>query len=308
MGGPMTRRLAPQHSSSSSSSPQEQPQPLLRYAQQQQWPNQLPADDDLDDGDDATGDELLDDPDDDLDEDGGSLDGDPPADDGAADPAPSDVVHEALKAERRKTNQLERELRSMRRQLAQLSKINPEEYERLKEADRQKSELEREIANRERQLQANADRKVRTVAKERDEALRQVDEMRKDRLLERLFIDADGRPGGDNRGSFFDIFKQQVGREFRLVKASNGADLLEPVDTKGNLLIGDDGTLTAAAHVENLRSHPVLSFLFQQRGGIGPATTIAEFDGNGQISNLQDMSPSELYRATYALKPAGPRR
>ena len=306
----MTRRFSQQHSSSSTSSPQEQPQPqpLLLYTQQQQWPNQLPADDDLDDGDDSAADDLLDDPDDDLDDATGALDGDPAADDSAEDPAPTDPVHEALKAERRKTNQLERELRSMRRQLSQLSKINPEEYERLKEADRQKSELEREIAHRERQLQANADRKVRTVAKERDEALRQVDEMRKDRLLERLFIDADGRPGGDNRGSFFEIFKQQVGREFRLVKGGNGRDLLEPCDGKGNLLIGDDGTLTAAAHVENLRSHPVLSFLFQQRGGIGPAATMAEFDGNGQITNLQDMSPSELYRASYAPKPAGARR
>lgn len=38
-------------------------------------------------------------------------------------PEPSD----ALKAERRKTNQLERELRTIKRQLAQFSKINPDE-------------------------------------------------------------------------------------------------------------------------------------------------------------------------------------
>ena len=34
---------------------------------------------------------------------------------------------------------------------------------------------------------------------------------------------------------------------------------------------------------------------------------IAEFDGNGQATNLQAMSASELYLAIYALKPAGPR-
>jgi hypothetical protein len=34
---------------------------------------------------------------------------------------------------------------------------------------------------------------------------------------------------------------------------------------------------------------------------------IAEFDGNGQATNLQAMSASELYLASYARKPAGPR-
>ncbi|MGL6133327.1 MAG: hypothetical protein ACRC1L_03965 [Prochlorococcaceae cyanobacterium] len=285
-------------------------QPLVSYSQQQQWPNQPPAADDGDDNDpDAAAglDDDLDGEDDDLGADPDDLDADDPADEPADEPPHSDGINEALKAERRRTNQLERELRTMRRQLAQFSKINPDEYERLQETERQKVQLEREIASRERQLQANADRKVRTVAKERDDALRQVEELRKDRLLERLFIDAEGRPGGDNRGSFFDIFKQQVGGEFRLVKEGNGRDRLEPTDSKGNVLLGDGGTLSASEHVESLRTHPVLSFLFAQRGGLGPATTIAEFDGNGQISNLQDMSPSELYRASFATKPAGSR-
>ncbi len=280
-------------------------QPLVCFDQPQHWPNQPPAaeEDDTDllaadldplDGDSITDDEDSDD--EELEEDAGS-----------ADP-PSDGVSEALRAERRKTNQLERELRTLKRQLGQFSKINPEEYERLKEADRQKEQLEHQIAHRERQLQADADRKVRTVAKQRDKALEQINELRKERLLERLFIDAEGRPGGDNRGSFFDIFKQQVGGEFRLAQDSNGRDQLEPIDSKGNVLLGDDGAIGANEHVESLRTHPVLSFLFQQRGSIGPAATIAEFDGNGNINNLQTMSPSELYLATFAKKPVGARR
>jgi hypothetical protein len=36
--------------------------------------------------------------------------------------------------------------------------------------------------------------------------------------------------------------------------------------------------------------------------------TIAEFGGNGNINNLQTMSPSELYLATFAKKPVGARR
>jgi hypothetical protein len=278
------------------------------FDQQQQWPNQGAA---LEADDDGDGDDLDDDgADDDVIEDDGADEDSTfeAAADTAAAADEEDPRAAALKAERRRTNQLERELRTIKRQLAQFSKINPEEYERLKEADRQKEQLEREIAHRERQLQADADRKVRTVAKQRDKALEQISELRKERLLERLFIDAEGRPGGDNRGSFFDIFKQQVGREFRLVQEANGRDRLEPIDSKGNVLLGDDGAISATEHVESLRTHPVLSFLFQQRGGLGPASTIAEFDGNGNISNLQDMSPSELYLATFAKKPAGARR
>jgi DNA repair exonuclease SbcCD ATPase subunit len=222
----------------------------------------------------------------------------------ASRPEPND----ALKAERRKTNQLERELRTIKRQLAQFSKINPDEYERLQEAERQKEQLEHEIASRELQLEAAAARKVKAAAKERDEALQDVQNLRKDRLLERLFIDAEGRPGGDNRGSFFEIFKQQVGSEFRPTKDGNGRDVLEPIDSKGNALLSDNGNLQAAEHVESLRTHPVLGLLFQQRGGIGPTTVIAEFDGNGQATNLQNLSASELYLASYAKKPAGARR
>ena len=70
---------------------------------------------------------------------------------------------------------------------------------------------------------------------------------------------------------------------------------------------GDHGNLDAASHVETLRTHPVLGFLFNQRGGLGPATVISEFDGNGQANNLQAMSASELYLASYARKPAPPR-
>ena len=52
---------------------------------------------------------------------------------------------------------------------------------------------------------------------------------------------------------------------------SNGRDVLEPIDSKGNVLLGDHGNLDAASHVETLRTHPVLGVLFNQRGGLGPA-------------------------------------
>ena len=39
-----------------------------------------------------------------------------------------------LRAERRKTNQLEKEIRTLRQQLNRFSEINPEEYARLQEA------------------------------------------------------------------------------------------------------------------------------------------------------------------------------
>ncbi|MFO8046138.1 MAG: hypothetical protein R6U30_09725, partial [Halomonas sp.] len=91
--------------------------PLVSYGQQQQWPNQGP-DDDSDDNDSAGAgpaggaDDDLDDEDDELGADPDDLDADDPADERADEPPPSDGISEALKAERRRTNQLERELRT----------------------------------------------------------------------------------------------------------------------------------------------------------------------------------------------------
>ena len=56
----------------------------------------------------------------------------PPADTGTDDSRSSDP----LKAERRKNNHLEKEIRTLRQQLNRFSEINPEEYSRLQEAER----------------------------------------------------------------------------------------------------------------------------------------------------------------------------
>jgi hypothetical protein len=307
----MTKRFLAQLAGDQQSQPMlttTQHQHLLTYRQQQQWPNQGAGDPDGDDDEELEDSDAAAEPDQENEEED---DADFEAEQREAETREAEVrgqMTEALKAERRKTNQLERDLRTLKRQLSQFSKINPDEYERLQEAERKKEELEREIATRERQLELAAARKVKQMAKERDEALRQVDDLRKDRLLERLFIDAEGRPGGDNRGSFFEIFRHQVGGEFRLTRDQHGRDMLEPIDSSGSAILGDGGSLSAAEHVENLRTHPVLSFLFSQRGGIGPTTVMAEFDGNGQPTNLQQLSASELYLASYARKPAGSRR
>jgi hypothetical protein len=110
--------------------------------------------------------------------------------------------------------------------------------------------------------------------------------MRKDRLLERLFIDAEGRAGGDNRGSFFDIFKQQVGGESSsLEKDGNGTRPAgEPIDSKGNpLLIGNDGTGERQRACREVCA-PIRCSAFSSSSAVASArpTTIAEFDGNGQ--------------------------
>ena len=121
---------------------------------------------------------------------------------------------EALKAERRRTNHLEKELRGVRQQLTRFSEINPEEYSRLQEAERQKQLLEQQVELRERQMEEASAKKVATVAAERDGAQALVLALRKERLLERAFSEAEGRTGGDGRGTFFDVFTGQLGEAF----------------------------------------------------------------------------------------------
>jgi hypothetical protein len=252
---------------------------------------------------------------------GDNLPGDPPA--AAQPPAaatpPSDTgtddsrSADPLKAERRKNNQLEKEIRTLRQQLNRFSEINPEEYSRLQEAERQKQVLEERMELRERQMEEASAQKVAAVASERDEAKQQVLQLRKDRLLERAFSQAEGRNGGDARGTFFDIFKGQLGTCFRLATGGDGKDVLEPLDGQGKPLLGDDGRpMTTTEFLDQMRVHPVYGFLFQQRGPAGMQAagglTVSGIGSNGEPINPQAMSASELYRASFAVNGRGARR
>jgi len=214
------------------------------------------------------------------------------------------LVPDALKAERRRSTQLEKEIRSLKQQLNRFSEINPEEYTRLQEAEKQKQKLEQQLELRERQMEEASARKVAAIAAERDAAAERVLQLRKERLLERAFSEAEGRTGGDGRGTFFDVFKGQLWESFRLVPSKDGGDSLEPLDAQGQPLLGDDGRpLTASEFLEDLRVHPVYGFLFQQRGAMGGPAAVNYGTGtvgaNGELINPQAMSAAELYRAGF---------
>ena len=63
-----------------------------------------------------------------------------------------------------------------------MDRDRPDDYERLQEAERQKEQLKREIASCKLQLEAAAARKVEAAAKERDETLQDLQNLRKERL------------------------------------------------------------------------------------------------------------------------------
>jgi len=218
-----------------------------------------------------------------------------------------------LRAERRRSNQLEKEIRTLKQQLNRFSEINPEEYARLQEAERQKQVLEQQLELRERQMEEASAQKVAAVAAERDEAKQQILQLRKERLLERAFSEAEGRTGGDARGTFFDIFKGQLGTCFRLSTGGDGKDVLEPLDSQGKPLLGDDGRpMTTTEFLDQMRVHPVYGFLFQQRGPAGMQAagglTVSGIGSNGEPINPQAMTASELYRASFAVNSRGARR
>ena len=215
-----------------------------------------------------------------------------------------DGLTEALKSERRRSNQLEKDLRGLKQQLNRFSEINPEEYSRLQEAERQKQLLEQQIELRERQMEEAASKKVLAAITERDGAQALVLALRKERLLERAFSEAEGRTGGDSRGTFFDVFKGQLDASFRLCtsKDANTPDCLEPLDGSGQPLLGEDGRpMSVNDFLDQLRIHPVYGFLFQQRGAISsfgtPALAANPF---GEVINPQSMTAAELYRASFA--------
>jgi hypothetical protein len=232
---------------------------------------------------------------------GGDNDDPPAAPTSSADP---------LRAERRRSNQLEKELRKARAQLSRFSEINPDEYARLQDAERKREEFERQVGERERQLNEANLRRVRSVEKERDEARSQVQNLRKERLMERLFSEAEGRVGGDERGTFFDTFVTLCGGHFQLGEV-DGRERLLPVDGKGQPLTADGVALSDGDYMEELRRHPVYSFLFQQRSGLYSAAVPETGHEHGGAVNLQTLSTAELYlEAVKGTTPraAAPRR
>jgi hypothetical protein len=293
--------------------------PWRTYGQHQQHPNQGPAgstappatdpdpldgdDDEGGSGDPAGGGDTSDSTASQSTGSGGDTD-DPSA--GTAPPAGADP----LRAERRRSNQLEKELRKARAQLSRFSEINPDEYARLQDAERKREEFEREVGERERQLNEANLRRVRSVEKERDEARCQVQNLRKERLMERLFSEAEGRVGGDERGTFFDTFVTLCGGHFQLGDVE-GRERLLPVDGKGQPLTADGVALSDGDYMEELRRHPVYSFLFQQRSGLYSAAVPETGHEHGGAVNLQTLSTAELYlEAVKGTTPraAAPRR
>ena len=225
-------------------------------------------------------------------------------------PAASTSTADPLRAERRRSNQLEKELRKARAQLSRFSEINPDEYARLQDAERKREEFERQVGERERQLNEANLRRVRSVEKERDEARSQVQNLRKERLMERLFSEAEGRVGGDERGTFFDTFVTLCGGHFQLAEV-DGRERLLPVDGKGQPLTADGMALSDGDYMEELRRHPVYSFLFQQRSGLYSAAVPETGHEHGGAVNLQTLSTAELYlEAVKGTTPraAAPRR
>jgi hypothetical protein len=289
--------------------------PWRSYSQHQQQPNQgsagsvqPAADPDLlnSDGaadaglDAADGDDTLDLS---LPQDSSPSDNDDP-------PAAAPSSADPLRAERRRSNQLEKELRKARAQLSRFSEINPDEYARLQDAERKREEFERQVGERERQLNEANLRRVRSVEKERDEARSQVQNLRKERLMERLFSEAEGRVGGDERGTFFDTFVTLCGGHFQLGEV-DGRERLLPVDGKGQPLTADGVALSDGDYMEELRRHPVYSFLFQQRSGLYSAAVPETGHEHGGAVNLQTLSTAELYlEAVKGTTPraAAPRR
>jgi hypothetical protein len=293
--------------------------PWQVYRQHQQQPNQGPAGsstapatdpDPLDLDEDDLGSADLGGSDDNLDLAAPLEPGTGDSNDNDAPQATTTSSADPLRAERRRSNQLEKELRKARAQLSRFSEINPDEYARLQDAERKREEFERQVGERERQLNEANLRRVRSVEKERDEARSQVQNLRKERLMERLFSEAEGRVGGDERGTFFDTFVTLCGGHFQLGEV-DGRERLLPVDGKGQPLTADGVALSDGDYMEELRRHPVYSFLFQQRSGLYSAAVPESGHEHGGAVNLQTLTTAELYlEAVKGTTPraAAPRR
>ena len=77
----------------------------------------------------------------------------------------------------------------------------------------------------------------------------------------------------------------------------DGRERLLPVDGKGQPLTADGVALCDGDYMEELRRHPVFSFLFRQRSGLYAGTVAEAGHDHSPPPNLQKLSTAALMNA-----------
>lgn len=219
------------------------------------------------------------------------------------DPSLGEAGQKALKEERSRRKQQDKELAQLRAQLDSVKDLNPEAY---RAAQEKAAELERRLAEREQltaaerqRLEAKGQQAVAAAKKEaNDERTKRID-LQTRTLARGVFSAAEGRDGADASGlTFFDAWFEFQGRRHLRVDEPTGR--LFVVDADGDRVKTAEGAdMDPIAWMnEQADASPVVGTFFKPKGGVGSGG----LSGARGVRGVQGMSPEQVKKLSPSQK------
>ena len=210
-----------------------------------------------------------------------------------------DNLLRALRAERESRKTYEKELAEQKRALEKFKEINPEEYRRLQEeaaiAERERQAAEERTALLEEKYGAQA----RAAKQEAEAHQKALLEYRKRYALEKVFLQANGRPDAVDGVSFFDMMADRVGDQFRL----EGNGTVTVVDKNGDPVLDSETgkRIDPSEYLSQYKEHPIYGTFFRGSKGSGAGLGLGSSDVSGVTADdLLSKSPDEMFESAFA--------
>ena len=209
----------------------------------------------------------------------------------------------ALAAERKNSQQYERDYTQMARRFEAVKDIDPDSY---KGAIQKAAELEKatdELAEREqarlREQESKYTAQLQEALSQKESALGELKQAQHRYALEKHFIGAEGRTeAGDDGVSAFDMFWDQLGSRFRIDPESGDMGV---VDQKGDWVLDNETgrRLAVSAFIEQQKVHPLYSFLFRSKYGSGSGMGQSADVRVGKGSDFQGLSTNQKFAEAF---------
>lgn len=204
----------------------------------------------------------------------------------------------ALRSEREARKTYERQIKEKEQQLSKFAEINPDEYQKLQADAARAAEIESRYGESIRAIEEKYGRQAAEAEAKAKLAESKISDFQKKYALEKVFISAGGRTDSGDGVSFFDMFAEQMSKNFR--QEADGS--LTVVDAQGDPILDSETgkRITPDEYIASFKIHPVYGTFFKGVKGSGAGLNYGGTDNNGMpVEDLSDLSRDELFLRAF---------
>lgn len=204
----------------------------------------------------------------------------------------------ALKSERETRKIYEKEVKEKVALLEKFKDINPDEHKKLLEEIAASAREKAAVEERTSLLEEKYGSQAAEAVKQREIALRELQEYRKRYALEKVFFAAGGRTDSADNVSFFDMLANQIGNKFRL--ESDGS--ITVIDNQGDPVLDKESgrRIQPEDYLAQFKTHPIYGTFFKGNKGSGAGIGYGGTDASGMSAeDLHGLSNEELFQRAF---------